>query len=46
MSQTTARDSVEVMGQQRRAVASELRHLEAPHSWMGPEGVNIFRLWL
>jgi len=34
------------MGQQHRAVAGELRHLEAPHSWMGPEGVNIFHLWL
>ena len=44
MSQTTAGDLVEVVGQLRRAVAGELQHLEAPRSWMGSEGVNIFRL--
>jgi len=43
MSQTTAGDLVEVVGQLRRSVAGELQHLEAPRSWMGPEGVNIFR---
>ncbi|MGY3944164.1 hypothetical protein [Aeromonas tecta] len=46
MSQTTAGDLVEVVGQLRRAVAGELQHLEAPRSWMGSEGVNIFRLLL
>uniref|UniRef100_UPI0034A0D57C hypothetical protein n=1 Tax=Aeromonas sp. R9-1 TaxID=3138478 RepID=UPI0034A0D57C len=46
MSQTTAGDLVEVVGQLRRAVAGELQHFEAPRSWMGTEGVNIFRLLL
>ncbi|MEV3807893.1 hypothetical protein ACV1DG_08110 [Aeromonas hydrophila] len=46
MSQTTAGDLVEVVGQLRRTVAGELQHLEAPRSWMGTEGVNIFRLLL
>ncbi|HAU4927234.1 hypothetical protein [Aeromonas hydrophila] len=46
MSQTTAGDLVEVVGQLRRAVAGELQHLEAPRSWMGTEGVNIFQLLL
>ena len=46
MSQTTAGDLVEVVGQLRRAVAGELQHLEAPRSWMGTDSVNIFRLLL
>ncbi|MFM5236502.1 hypothetical protein ACEUAP_03680 [Aeromonas veronii] len=46
MSQTTAGDLVEVIGQLRRSVAGELQHFEAPRSWMGTEGVNIFRLLL
>jgi hypothetical protein len=46
LSQTTAGDLVEVVGQLRRSVAAELQHLEAPRSWMGTEGVNIFRLLL
>ena len=46
LSQTTAGDLVEVVGQLRRSVAGELQHLEAPRSWMGTEGVNIFRLLL
>ncbi len=35
-----------MVGQLRRAVAGELQHLEAPRSWMGTEGVNIFQLLL
>ncbi|MBR7631527.1 hypothetical protein KAT72_21680 [Aeromonas popoffii] len=46
MSQTTAGDLVEVVGQLRRAVAGELQHLEAPRSWIGTDSVNIFRLLL
>lgn len=46
MSQTTAGDLVEVVGQLRRSVAGELQHLEAPRSWMGTDSVNIFRLLL
>lgn len=46
MSQTTAGDLVEVVGQLRRAVAGELQHLEAPRSWMGNDGTNIFQLLL
>lgn len=46
MSQTTAGDLVEVVGQLHRAVAGELQHLEAPRSWMGTNSVNIFRLLL
>ena len=46
MSQTTAGDLVEVIGQLRRSVAGELQHFEAPRSWMGSEGVNIFSLLL
>lgn len=46
LSQTTAGDLAEVVGQLRRSVAGELQHLEAPRSWMGTEGVNIFRLLL
>ena len=46
MSQTTAGDLVEVIGQLRRSVAGELQHFEAPRSWVGTEGVNIFRLLL
>ncbi|BEE18126.1 hypothetical protein VAWG006_23790 [Aeromonas enteropelogenes] len=46
MSQTTASDLVEVIGQLRRSVAGELQHFEAPRSWMGSEKVNIFRLLL
>ncbi|GAA0463104.1 hypothetical protein [Aeromonas salmonicida] len=44
MSQTTAGDLVEVIGQLRRSVAGELQHFEAPRSWIGTEGTNIFRL--
>lgn len=46
MSQTAAGDLVEVIGQLRRSVAGELQHFEAPRSWMGSEGVNIFGLLL
>ncbi|MFM5854989.1 hypothetical protein ACET6L_07150 [Aeromonas rivipollensis] len=46
LSQTTAGDLVEVVGQLRRAVAGELQHLEAPRSWVGTDSVNIFRLLL
>ncbi|WP_421164685.1 hypothetical protein [Aeromonas dhakensis] len=46
MSQTTAGDLVSVIGQLRRSVAGELQHFEAPRSWMGTEGVNIFGLLL
>ncbi|MFB2889304.1 hypothetical protein ACEUC2_07140 [Aeromonas veronii] len=46
MSQTTAGDLVSVIGQLRRSVAGKLQHFEAPRSWMGTEGVNIFRLLL
>lgn len=46
MSQTAAGDMVEVIGQLRRSVAGELQHYDAPRSWMGTEGVNIFRLLL
>ncbi|MCP3287261.1 DUF2586 family protein [Aeromonas hydrophila] len=46
MSQTTAGDLVSVIGQLRRSVAGELQHFEAPRSWVGTEGVNIFRLLL
>lgn len=46
MSQTTAGDLVEVVGQLRRTVAGELQHLEAPLSWMGTDNVNIFQLLL
>lgn len=42
MNQTKTRALVEG-GRLRRAVAGELQHLEEPRSWMGPEGVNIFR---
>lgn len=46
MSQTTAGDLVEVVGQLRRSVAGELQHLEAPRSWIGTDSVNIFALLL
>ncbi|WP_429134280.1 hypothetical protein [Aeromonas hydrophila] len=46
MSQTTAGDLVEVVGQLRRAVAGEGQHLEAPRSWMGTDSTNIFQLLL
>ncbi|PKQ80086.1 hypothetical protein AOX56_12585 [Aeromonas sobria] len=46
MSHTAAGDLVEVIGQLRRSVAGELQHFEAPSSWMGSEGVNIFGLLL
>ncbi|MFM5336737.1 hypothetical protein ACET97_09335, partial [Aeromonas enteropelogenes] len=46
MSQTAAGDLVEVIGQLRRSVAGELQHFEAPRSWVGTEGVNIFGLLL
>lgn len=46
MSQATEGDLVEVAGQLRRSVAGELQHLEMPRSWLGTEGVNIFRLLL
>jgi hypothetical protein len=46
MSHTAAGDLVEVIGQLRRSVAGELQHFEAPRSWMGSEGVNIFGLLL
>ncbi|MEV3812559.1 hypothetical protein [Aeromonas allosaccharophila] len=46
MSQAAAGDLVEVIGQLRRSVAGELQHFEAPSSWMGSEGVNIFGLLL
>ena len=35
-----------MIGQLRRSVAGELQHFEAPRSWVGTEGVNIFRLLL
>ena len=41
-----ARDLVSVIGQLRRSVAGELQHFEAPRSWVGTEGVNIFNLLL
>lgn len=46
MSQTTAGDLVEVVGQLRRSVAKELQHFEADKSWMGTDSVNIFSLLL
>ncbi|ENC6433142.1 hypothetical protein ABKX88_001331 [Aeromonas veronii] len=46
MSQTTAGDLVSVIGRLRRSVAGELQHFEAPRSWMGTDGVNIFQLLL
>ncbi|MUG29996.1 hypothetical protein [Aeromonas salmonicida] len=46
LSQTTAGDLVEVVGQLRRSVTAELQHFEAPRSWMGTDSVNIFRLLL
>lgn len=44
MSQTTAGDLTEVVGQLRRSVAKELQHFEADKSWMGTESTNIFEL--
>ncbi|HDO1322758.1 TPA: hypothetical protein P2R03_004320 [Aeromonas veronii] len=46
MSHTAAGDLVEVIGQLRRSVAGEQQHFEAPRSWMGTDGVNIFQLLL
>ncbi|MGL5532924.1 MAG: hypothetical protein ACRDCM_05010, partial [Plesiomonas shigelloides] len=46
MSTTTGGNLEEDIAQVRRALAGELQHFEAPRSWMGSDGVNIFRLLL
>ena len=44
MSQTAGGNLDEDVALVRRALAGELQHFEAPKSWMGTDGVNIFRL--
>lgn len=44
MSTTTGGNLEEDIALVRRALAGELQHFEAPKSWMGTEGTNIFRL--
>ncbi|MEN9533419.1 MAG: hypothetical protein RIQ83_2643 [Pseudomonadota bacterium] len=44
MSTTTGGNLEEDIALVRRALAGELQHFEAPKSWMGTSGVNIFRL--
>ncbi|WP_323910013.1 hypothetical protein [Aeromonas veronii] len=44
MSTTTGGNLEEDVALVRRALAGELQHFEAPKSWMGTEGTNIFRL--
>ncbi|MGU5722743.1 hypothetical protein [Aeromonas media] len=44
MSTTTGGNLEEDIALVRRALAGELQHFEAPKSWMGSDGVNIFRL--
>ncbi|MNT07398.1 hypothetical protein D3C72_1420980 [compost metagenome] len=46
MSTTTGGNLEEDIALVRRALAGELQHFEAPKSWMGSDGVNIFRLLL
>ena len=43
-STTTGGNLEEDIALVRRALAGELQHFEAPKSWMGSDGVNIFRL--
>ncbi|MNG74354.1 hypothetical protein D3C79_328350 [compost metagenome] len=44
MSQTAGGNLDEDIALVRRALAGELQHFESPKSWMGSDGVNIFRL--
>lgn len=44
MSQTAGGNLDEDIALVRRALAGELQHFESPKSWMGSNGVNIFRL--
>ncbi|MNE59846.1 hypothetical protein D3C80_1549640 [compost metagenome] len=44
MSQTAGGNLDEDIALVRRALAGELQHFASPKSWMGSDGVNIFRL--
>lgn len=46
MRHTTAGDLTQLAGRNRRTIAGELQHLEAPKTWLGTDSTNIMRLLL